>query len=149
MPSSPLQACSPSVQVPPFYYTSAGNDTVIEQMLVANSCCVCPELGWAPWLKTRNRGELQMKKLGRRHLSLWKSLLFSHSGSSDLPLFGLSFSYLFPVWFFLHFLKGLVSRRKWYFIWSEREPSVFDSLFQNGTKIIYSLVFVQHSSKRP
>lgn len=109
---------------------------------------------WAwlsPMTQTHNRSEIQMEKPGWRHLPLWKSPLLSHSGSSDLSLFGLSSSYLFAACFFLCFLEGLGNRLRWYFnfIWSEHEPSVFDSLFQTGSEIIYSLLFVQHSSKRP
>lgn len=104
---------------------------------IANSCRACLELGWAPWLKSHNRGKLQMKKLVWHHLSLWKSLLFSHSGSLDLSLFGLSFSHLFPAWFFLHFLEGLSEQAQMilHLKWAGTF-SLWLTLFQTGAEII-------------
>lgn len=105
-----------------------------------------PCLSWAPWLKLTVEVKCKWKRQDGVTFH-FENLLFSHSGSSDFSLFGPRFLYLFLAWFFLHFLEGLVNGYRW--LAFEASKWAKDSLSQIGAEIIYLLVFVQHSSRRP
>lgn len=122
---------------------SSGND---HHWTDTDCCHVCPKSGWAPWLKLLI--EEKCKWRGQDGVtSHFENLLFSHSGSWEFSLFGPRFLYLFLAWLFLHFLKDLVIG----YIWLSFEVSKWakESRSQTGAEIIHSLVFVQHSSRRP